>query len=306
VKVYSTEVLDDASRILLEPFGLREGEADGETLASAEVLISFPYKVTPSLLASMRSLRAVQTISAGVDNIAYSALPPGAVVFSNAGAFTEQVAEHAWGLAFGAAKGLGARDQRVPPYILRGKTLLVLGCGAIGSSIAEKGKRWLSMRTVGISRSFRTPEVFDEKHPISTLGSVIESADLIMDALPLTRETRGILNYDLLQGAKRSVVIVNVGRGDTVDLDSITRLLSERPETRFGTDVYWRGADGRENFNVPLWGLPNFVGTIHAAGGTLSDPTALKDAKTKAAENVRLFLTTGSAKNRVNVEEYRA
>lgn len=61
-------------------------------------------------------------------------------------------------------------------------------------------------------------------------------------------------DYDLLQRTKETVVIVNVERGETVDEDSVLRILQERPETRYATDVFWE-KEGREVFDATLWSL---------------------------------------------------
>lgn len=133
-------------------------------------------------------------------------------VFSNAGAFTDNVAEHAWGIILGVAKGIHLRNQRTAPRSLRGKTLLVLGCGAIGSEVARLSKS-LGMRNIGLSRSFRSPDMFDERHPLSLLAAKITQAEVVLVALPLTKETRGVVTYDILTKARESAILANVGRG---------------------------------------------------------------------------------------------
>ena len=71
------------------------------------------------LLVKMSSLKMVQTLSAGVDTLDFRSLPPGTTVFSNAGAFTASVAEHAWGLLLGVAKGTHLRNVKTTPRRLR-------------------------------------------------------------------------------------------------------------------------------------------------------------------------------------------
>lgn len=299
--IFATGKLHDEARSILNDFGLVEGQADDATLAKCVVLLSWPSAVDRGLLSRMKSLSAIQTISAGVDDIDFSSLPHGVMVFSNAGAYTEFASEHAWGLLLAAAKGVGTR-RKVEPYLLKGKTLLVLGCGSIGSEVAKIGKSAFGMRTVGVSRSFKVPEAFDQRLPLSSLASVVGDADALVDTLPLNIHTRSILDYRILSVAKRRVVIVNVGRAETVDLPSILRILNERQETRFATDVFWR-TGGREDFESEIWDMPNFTGTLHTAGGFGSEE-ALRRAEVAAAENVRLFLTTGRAENEVDPSDY--
>ena len=293
-------MLPDQARSILEDFGLFEGETDDATLAQCQVLMAWPSRAGKELLMKMRSLRMVQTLSAGVDGLNFASLPPSVQVYSNAGAYTESVAEHAWGLLLGAAKGLHARRQKVVPRRLSGKTLLVLGCGAIGSEIARLAKS-VGMNTVGVSRSFKVPGLFDERHEPEDLRKVIGAADAIAIALPLTKKTAGLLDYDMLMLSNECVTVVNVGRGETVSEEGLIRWLRDRPESRYATDVFWK-RNGKETFDTEAWNLPNFSGTLHISGVPLGDK--LEHPIVEAAKNVRRFLETGDALNRVDLTEY--
>jgi D-3-phosphoglycerate dehydrogenase len=300
--IFSTSQLRPRSRQLLSEFGLIEVSADDKVLATCEFLVAWPSKADKGLLTKMESLVAVQSLRAGVNGIAFEALRPGIRVFSNAGAFSGPVAEGAWGLILGLAKGANVRNRMVIPRLLDGRTLLVLGCGGIGSEIARIGKTAFSMYTIGVSRSFKSPVLFDEKRPMSDLGEVIGRADVIADSLPLTVATSATLRYDVLKMMKQEVILVNVGRAETIDEASIARILSERPETRFGTDVFWREG-GRESFDSPLWELPNFAGTFHTGPG-VGNEEALGRAELAAVANIRRFILTGDAANEINRNDY--
>ncbi len=184
---------------------------------------------------------------------------------------------------------------------LRSKTLLVLGCGAIGAEVARLARESLGMATIGVSRSFRSRELFDERHPAADLGAVVGRADLIVDCLPLTVATRSLIDSGILSKAKEDAILVNVGRGETVDEGSLMKWLRERPESRYATDVFWK-REGKEVFDSPVWDLPNFGGTIHTAAA--QDPEALRRAHLMAAENVKRFLETGAASNEVDMKDY--
>ena len=299
-KVFVTDLLPDEARQVLLGFGVYEKEADDGVLAECVALLCWPFRVRPELLGKMSSLRMVQTISAGVDGFDFDALPPGVQVFSNAGAFSDTVAEHAWGLLLGTAKGIHLRNVKSTPRALRGKTLLVIGAGGIGTEVARLSKS-LGMRTIGASRSFRAHEYYDQAHAISALGEDLPAADAVVIALPLTKATRGIINYELLQGAKENVIVVNVGRGETVDEEGLLRWLRERPESRYATDVFWEEG-GKEVFTTRAWDLPNFAGTLHNSATPIGED--LKGPKVAAALNVRRFFESGEALNRVQIGEY--
>jgi D-3-phosphoglycerate dehydrogenase len=297
----TADQLDPGAKLILSAYEVFESVPDDQTLKRIQVLLTWPSRPRPELLSKLSGLKMIQTLSAGVDALNFELIPKGVKVFSNAGAYTDTAAEHVWGLALGMAKGLHAGRLRLTPRHLRSGIILVVGCGAIGSEVARLARSSLGMSTIGVSRSFKKPELFDERYPISELGEVIGRADLVINALPLTRATKGTFNYSILSRSKQDVVIANIGRGETVDEESLTRFLKERPGSRYATDVFWK-RDGREVFDTKLWELPNFGGTVHTASA--QDPAALAHAQEEAAKNVRLFLETGAALNQVDVEEY--
>ncbi len=298
--VFVTESLPTEAKEVLEGFEVHESSADDEALARCQALICWPSRAKKELLSKMKGLKMVQTMSAGVDVLDFGSLRPEVQVFSNAGAYTENVAEHAWGMLLGAAKGIHIRNLRTTPRRLRGKTILILGCGSIGSEVARLAKS-LDMKTVGLSRSFRCPELFDERHGLEALHAVISSADAIVCSLPLTKTTRGIIDYGALMKAKESVVFSNVGRGEVISEEGLLRWLKERPESRYATDVFWFKG-GKESFATSAWELPNFAGSLHNSGLPLGEDLAA--AKVAAAQNVRRFFETGGAFNRVDRTEY--
>jgi len=299
-KIFVTGSLPDEARQVLSGFEVFENEAGDDVLAECQALVCWPSRAGSELLHKMSKLRMVQTISAGVDGFDFGSVSPGVQVFSNAGAFSDTVAEHAWGLLLGIAKGIHLRNQRSTPRALRGKTLVIIGAGGIGTEVARLSKA-LGMKTIGVSRSFKAPGLFDEAHSTSLLEEDVAAADAMVITLPLTRGTKGIINYELLSKAKENVIVVNVGRGETVDEKGLLRWLRERPESRFATDVFWKEG-GKEIFTTKAWDLPNFAGTLHNSGTPIGED--LKGPKIAAARNVRRFFETGEAFNRVDANEY--
>lgn len=300
VAVFVTDDLPPTALEALGGFEVLQSKADDGFLRRCQGLICWPHRVERGLLEKMPNLRMVQSMSAGVDRLDFGALPSGARVYSNAGAYTEAVAEHAWGILLGVAKGVHLRNTSVKPRKLRGKTLLVLGAGSIGSEVARMSKP-LGMRVVGVSRSFADPGAFDEMLPLSSLPDKVGEADAVVMALPLTKSTRGLVDHALLARCKDSVVIANVGRGECVSEGGLVRWLKERPDSRYVTDVFWTEG-GKEKFTTGAWDLPNFAGTLHISSLPLGEDLA--GAKVTAAENVKRFFATGEARNLVDPSEY--
>jgi phosphoglycerate dehydrogenase-like enzyme len=299
--IVSTEKLPRKALDLLTDWQVREERPTDETLGNAEILMTWPSKVTREILSRAKKLRAIQFLSAGVDDVPFPMIPANVRLFSNADAFSISVAEHAWALVMALGKGLCGKE-RAESRIVSGRTLGVLGCGGIGSEVAKIG-RGMNMRVLGLSRSFRNPEFFDEKyHDASQVDVVMDSADVVVCTLPVNKSTRNLLKYENLKHLKEACIIVNVSRAEVFDEDGLLKFLKERPETRFGTDVFWR-KDGKEKFDSKLWSLSNFIGTRHTAG--LAANSEVRDnSLVHAAENVATFLKSGRANNEIITSDY--
>ncbi|MEM3221197.1 MAG: glycolate dehydrogenase [Saccharolobus sp.] len=299
MKIISTEKVPEEC---LNVIDVKYDNLTEEDYKEARILLTWPSKVNRELISRMPKLEVIQTFSAGVDDLDFSIIPPNVRIFSNAGAYALSVAEHAWGLILGLAKGIGTKKRTIA-YMASEKTLLILGAGGIGSEVARIGKTAFRNYVIGISRTFKKPEWFDERHSMSMLREKINEADIIVDTLPLNKHTKGILNYELLKNVKQGAIIVNVGRGETVDEEGIYRLLKERPDVRFGTDVFWR-KNGKEDFyNTKLWELENFIGTLHTAGA-YGNMEVMRKAMFIACLNVKKYIDKGNADNEVKREDY--
>jgi D-3-phosphoglycerate dehydrogenase len=157
-------------------------------------------------------------------------------------------------------------------------------------------------KIIGVSRSFKSPDQFDERVGVDKLDYAIASADYVMCALPLNKFTRNLLNYKSLSNAKKHAVIANVGRAEVINEGDVVRLLSENPDLRFATDVFWRTGYA-ENFDLKLWEIPNYMGTLHRAGASASQEV-INLAAEAACRNLRSFLKTGRAQNNVDRTDY--
>jgi len=301
-KIISTEILPEECKKVLKNFKVIDSGIKEQDLEEAIALLTWPSLVNKELISKMKKLKVIQTFSAGVDDLDFSILPRNIIVLSNAGAYAISVAEHAWALALTLAKGVGLRKKVTVKRITNSK-ILVLGCGGIGSEIARIGKYGFNTYNIGISRSFLRPELFDERYnDMSLLTQIIPKVDIIFNTLPLTKYTKSILNYDNLKYGKKGLIIVNVGRGETVDEEGIYKLLKERTDIKFGTDVFWR-RNGQEDFNTKLWELENFTGTLHTAGAYGNDEVR-REAIIKACENLAIYLNEGKIRNLVKIEDY--
>jgi len=319
----TTDVVDKASIRALSKYarvfsstGLNEASLV-ELLPSIDILLVFfwPSFLTPENLSRMTELRLVQSILAGVNHIPFAQLDKKVVVCSNAGAYSDEVAEYAWALLLSAAKRIVDFHNAVKTEqwtlrrtlggkevtILEERTLGILGYGGIGSAVAQIGKGF-RMKIYAFSR-----EPVREKGVRSFQGdkgllTVLAESDAVIVSLPLTELTNKIISANKLTTMKKDAILVNIARGELVDETALYEHLKANPDFRYATDVWWY-REGKESLKTahPFFELPNFIGTPHVSG-----PSGLATGKPVkfAVENVARFLRGLKPRNIVNPAEY--
>ena len=247
-------------------------------MEDADILVG--YKLTPELMERARRLRHIQIPWTGFDNLGVEYLRPGITV-SNSHANSLAIAEHAVSLLLAAAKLLVMRDmgmrkgdwtsryEEVNSVWLTGKKLLVVGYGAIGRKVARILRDGFGMEVTAVRRHGGDADgVASEIHDPSSLLEDVRVADFIVVAVPLTKETRGLINSGHFARMKRTAVLVNIARGPVVDERSLYEALRDREIHSAGIDVWYnypRG-DQRTVFqNYPFEELDNIVMTPHSA-----------------------------------------
>ncbi len=121
----------------------------------------------------------------------------------------------------------GGWDKIENDDTLEGKRVLILGTGNLGQETAKK-LRCFGAYTVGICRTHSDKQSsFDEIYTADNLDSQLQSADVVVIALPGTEETRGMFNADRIKKMKPTAILVNVGRGFIVNTDELTKALQD-------------------------------------------------------------------------------
>jgi phosphoglycerate dehydrogenase-like enzyme/glyoxylase-like metal-dependent hydrolase (beta-lactamase superfamily II) len=233
---------------------------------------------TPELLAAGSKLRWVQVGSAGVERyLSIPKLASGEVIFTNGQKLASpEIAEHVMALTRALARGLGyavtAQNRGTwirseigdlaPLQRLRGKTMLVVGLGGIGTEVARLASA-AEMRVTGIRSSRRSgPPFVDQVGLTEDLAAFAAIADVVVNCLPMTPATTDIFDAALFKVMKPTALFVNVGRGGTVDTDALIAALSKGEIAGAGLDVTDPEPlpDGH-----PLWKAPNLIITPHYA-----------------------------------------
>lgn len=244
--------------------------------AAAEVDAIVGY-CSEELIAAATSLVWVQVYSSGVERcLAAEAIASGQVVLTNMQKMSSPViGEHAIAMMLSLARGLPAfaRNMKSGEWLrgstivsamtpISGKTLLVVGLGGIGTQAAQRGAA-LGMRVVATRNSSREgPDFVDYVGLPSELLHLASDADVIINALPLTEATRGMLDHDFFAATKRGAFFINVGRGATVDTAALTAALLSGHLGGAGLDVTDPEPLPAEH---PLWQIENVIITPHVA-----------------------------------------
>ncbi len=287
-------------------------------LPSVDCLIVFawPTFLTKERLEEMARLKFIQSILAGVNHIPFGHIDRKVVVCSNAGAYSDEVAEHAWGLLLASAKRIAEQDLQIKERrgvlvrhgdaargitVLRGKTLGILGYGGIGVSVARIARAF-GMNVYAFSRKRTRIAGVRAFSGRRGLNEVLRRSDAVVLALPLNRLTKRIIDRQALARMMNNAVLVNIGRGELVDERALFEHLKAKPTFRFATDVWWY-KDGKESLETafPFAALPNFVGTLHVSG-----PSAVIRGRpvVLAVENTLRFLKGFHPKNIVKRSDY--
>ena len=235
---------------------------------------SFPH----DLLGRAPNLRWFQNWGAGVDwlrrypNVQASDL----IVTNGSGVHAIPISEHilAFLLSFGRGLPEQMRNQRdhkwawpqnPRPFELAGKTMLLIGVGAIGERTAQSATA-LGMHVIGLRRN---PQVgaagVAEMVGPDALDEVLPRADFVVITAPLTDETRGMIGEAELRLMRPTTYVVNIGRGEIIDEPALIRALQAGRIGGAGLDVT---AHEPLPADSPMWAMPNVIITAHYAGFT--------------------------------------
>jgi phosphoglycerate dehydrogenase-like enzyme len=281
-----------------------------DMLGRAEVLLGLPGDSPEDLAAVVRSnlgLRWVQGTAAGTGEQVKAAGLTAAelervTVTSASGVHVGPLAEFCLLGLLAFTKDLPRlrADQRehrwdhYPVGELRGRTLLVLGLGAVGTEVARLAKAF-GMRTIGINRRGRSdsPHV-DEAHATDALHDLLGVADALVVTLPLTEETRGILDARAISRVKPGAILVNVGRGEVIDERALVEALREHRLKAAALDVFATEPLPKES---PLWDLPNVLVSPHTTALSVHENERIDDLFT---ENLRRYIAGEELLSRVD------
>jgi phosphoglycerate dehydrogenase-like enzyme len=248
--------------------------------ADADVIVgltSYPGICEPEIIDHARQLRWIDSMSAGVERcVSLPAVKKRDILVTNMrGVDSAAIAEHAIAFALALAHGLDtsvidtrrarwSREDAAASRIqlLTGKTLLVVGLGGIGTEVASRA-HGLGMKVIATRASSRSgPDYVSYVGTPAELLTLAKSADVIVNAAPLTTETTGIFDAGFFDVLKPNALFINVARGGSVVTADLTRALVGHRIAGAGLDVVEPEPLPPDN---PLWKAPNVIISPHVS-----------------------------------------
>ncbi len=259
----------------------------------AEVIVG--WLIPESVIERAPKLKWIHATAAGVDTLLFPQVLDGRVTLtSSVGIHTTVLPEHVMALVLAFARRLhvAVRNQMARRWDrastmgeeLDGKVLGILGLGAIGRALAPRAAAF-GMRVIGTKRTPEPIPHVERVFPPEETDDVIRTADFLVILLPLTPQTRGVIDARALGLMKPTAVLINVGRGPIVEEAALIEALRTGGIAGAGLDVFDREPLPSDSL---FYQMENVIVTPHVSGAS---PTYFDRAIPLFCENLRRYLT---------------
>ena len=269
-------------------------DAFAAALNDADGAIGASVKITPAMLDGAAKLKALSTISVGYDNFDVADLTKRGILLAHTpDVLTESTADTVFSLILASARRVveladwvkaGHGHHSIGPDLygtdVQGKTLGIVGLGRIGGAVARRAALGFNMKVLYTNRSANAEAEARYGARRVELDELLASADFVCLQVPLTPETRHMIGANELRKMKRSAILINASRGQTVDEHALIEALQSGTIHGAGLDVF-----DKEPLdpNSPLLTMNNVVALPHIGSATHETRHAMARC---AAENL--------------------
>lgn len=266
-------------------------------IGSADAVLTSKILMTAELMAACPNLKYIGVLATGTNTVDLQAAAEHGITVTNVPAYsTRAVAQFVFALLLEVCNQVGHHNQAVqagrwaasqdfcfwekPLLELSGKTMGIIGFGAIGQAVAGIA-RAMGMKVLAFSRTKKNvpADLADQ----TDLDRLLKEADVLSLHLPLTAATEGFIDADRLAQVKPGVIMINTARGPIVDENAMARALAEDKVYYYATDVVSVEPIRRDN---PLLTAPRCIMTPHIAWAPQETRSRLLDI---VVENVRCY-----------------
>ncbi len=265
--------------------------------------------LTDNILKKAERLLAVGAFCIGTNQIDMkSATREGIAVFNSPFSNTRSVAELVIGLSIilmrrisekneAAHKGLWMKESS-GCFEVRGKTLGIIGYGHIGSQVSVLAE---SMGMKVIFYDVASKLSLGNATPCRSMDELLKNADIVSLHVPGNNETKNLINSSRLKKMKKGAILINLSRGDVMDVKAVRDALISKQIGGLGVDVFPEEPQSNKDiFSSPLQNLPNVILTPHIGGSTMEAQEAIG---LDVAEKLISFTETGSSNGSLTVPE---
>nr|WP_321403282.1 2-hydroxyacid dehydrogenase [uncultured Desulfobacter sp.] len=255
------------------------GKFQIDSLKGIDVLIPTMSAVTQEVLDSADRLKLIQQCGSGLEGVDIEAAKkkniPVCNVPTDISGNADSVAELGIYMMIGLSRNIPAMAQNMANkkmgepqgMSLQGKTAGIIGLGGIGKALIRRLKTF-DMRIMGIKQN--TPERAKKELGIDwagtpdEIGKMLKESDYVILSLPLTAESRDIINSDTISYMKKGTFIINLSRGGVINKEALEKALASGQVAGAGLDVFWEEPPDPDD---SIFGY-NIISTPHVAGST--------------------------------------
>ncbi|NDC78033.1 MAG: phosphoglycerate dehydrogenase [Chitinophagia bacterium] len=314
IRILLLENISETAYRLLRDAGYsdirRISEALGEERLAEEIRdvhllgIRSKTQVTERVLKQANKLQAIGCFCIGVNQVDLkAAMQHGVAVFNAPYSNTRSVAEMVIGSSImlirripdknrAAHEGIWMKDAK-GSYELRGKTMGIVGYGNIGTQVSVLAEA-LGMKVLFYDIVTKLP--LGNASACRSLKDLVSQSDIVTLHVPETAQTRNLVNKGLLKHFKKGSILLNLARGEVVDLEALRKSMEEGVVGGAAVDVFpWEPEKNGDRFETPLQGMPNVLLTPHIGGSTEEAQQNIgEDVSRKLLQYLDMGISTGS------------
>jgi len=240
-------------------------------LADIDVLIAFGTSINNEVLDRFSNLKWIQSLATGVDHfLRWPGLKPDILITSGRGIHGASMRETVAYLMLAASRDAVGEVERKQKHhwerrlwsLLADKTAVVAGSGVTGGAIGKLCQAF-GMKVIGLTRTLRAIDGFDEVMHTDKLVEAASRADYLINVLPASANNLDLFGAGVFAAMKKSAYYINAGRGETTDEAAMIEALRSGAIAGAGLDVYRKEPLPADS---PLWHMPNVFMTPHIGG----------------------------------------
>ena len=261
----------------LEVHSTQDIHSAKDLLNGCNIVLGDPNLLSEVLMEADQ-LEWVQSSWAGVEQLCTPGLRRDYILTNAKGMFGKLISEYVMTYLFAFERRVfsmrsNQQNRRWKPLSYRPAkdiTLGVIGLGSIGRELANSARQF-GLRVTGLNRSGKPCEAVEQVYTVDEIAAFLEEPDYVVVTLPATRQTNHLINSDVLKMMKPSAVLMNVGRGNSINEADLVEALTDGVIGGAVLDVFENEPLPPES---PLWQMPNVCITPHMAATSFPEDIA--------------------------------